>query len=582
MSKEPKDANVTLFDPEMGSVPMDGKAFLVNQSDVPTASIYEALNSKHPEIAALVRWQMSMNGDSALARQSGIFSRDRYVSPDRIFDKFDVARDACVHDDVVSGVIESTESLAFGRTSFVCDDEDEEDIWNQIGMDIDIDARIREMWRELFVCSQFYAVSWFGQKDFRIRGKSDTGYTRKKSFPALDVPVGVTILDPKKVVPVGNLMFNQEQLAYVADRTEVDMLDAAVLNDPGADPVSRQIIVAKYAPPDYERRNLAKIGVNADWLYILNPKNVWRHTLTRPQHQRFADVRMGSVFDLLDLKQQLRQMDRSYLIGGTNYLMVVTKGTDHLPAKPEEITNLNAQIATVARVPILVGDHRLKVEIITPKMDRTLSAEMYGTIDQRITTRLYQMFIVHGGIGAARSDDSVKLAKVIAKGLEARRYMLKRTIEREVIIPTIAANDSLHSMPKLRFHPTRIELDFDPALMQILIDIRDRGDLSRETVLAELDLDQEDEARLRQREAKTYDDIFTPTNVPFDGAGAAGGNPAAGGGANVPGGVNPATNPRSAGRNMGGNRGGGGAAPGSGQGQAPRGPAPKDKNRPRG
>lgn len=597
------------------------RTIVLNQSDVSTASVYDALVGPHPEMAALIRWTVSTQGDNGMARQGGIFQRDRYVTPSMVFEQFRTAQDAAANDDVVSGVVESTESLAFGRMSFANDDEDEEDVWNQIAADIDLDSRIREMWRELFTLSQFYTVTWWGRKSYKVRGTSEKGNKKRRIFENLVVPLGLTMLDPLKVVPVGNLMFNQEALAYIADRTEVDMLDAAVLNDPQADEISRQIIVAKYAPSDYERRNLAKVGVNPEFLYILNPRNVWRHTATRAQYRRFAEVRMTAIFELLDLKHQLRQMDRAHLIGGTNFIVLIKKGTEHFPAKPEEVTNLQAQVRTVAMVPIIVGDHRLSVEIVTPKTDFTLSSDKYGTLDSRITSRLYQMFLVHGGSGSVRSDDSVKLAKVIARGMESRRYMLKRALERYVINPCVAANPQLETEPKLRFHPTRIELDFDAATVQFLLDLRDRGDLSRDSILNELDFDQEDEATKRVREAKSYDDIFVPTNVPFSAPGPGhnvgvgpGGKPkeepagtstnpsaptpappatpphshapdgapvALPPGAKVPKpaspAAKPATNPRQAGRAGGGNRNGGGAAPGSGQGQAPRRGRPSSK-----
>lgn len=604
-TKTAASANVQMYERDTGTI-------VLNETEIDNRSVYEALVGPHPEIAALIKWTVTTSGDATRNRQGGIFARDRYATPSQIFEQFATAQDAAANDDVVSAVLESTESLAFGRMSFACNDEDEEDVWNQIAFDLDLDSRIREMWRELFTVSQFYAVTWWGTKSYKVRGTTDKGVKRKKVFDDVTVPLGITMLDPTKVVPVGNLMFNQEQLAYIADRTEVDMLDASVLNDPQADAVSRQIIVAKYAPPDYERRNLAKQGVNSEWLYILNPRNVWRHTATRPQYRRFAEVRMTSVFELLDLKHQLRQMDRAHLIGGTNFIVLIRKGTDQLPAKPEEVTNLQAQVKTVASVPILVGDHRLSVEIVTPKTDYTLSPDKYSTLDSRITSRLYQMFMVHGGSGSVRSDDSVKLAKVIARGMESRRLMLRRAIERSVVYPAIAANDQFTEQPSLRFHPTRIELDFDAATVQFLMDLRDRGDISRDSILNELDFDQEDEAVKRKREARDYDAIFTETNVPFSAPGAGhmvpvgpGGKPnedpgAAGtgaptvaphshdpSGAPVPMPPQPAkpaskrraggADPKSAGRNQGGNRNGGGAAPGSGQGQAPRRGRPASK-----
>jgi hypothetical protein len=64
---------------------------------------------------------------------------------------------------------------------------------------------------------------------------------------------------------------------------------------------------------------------------------------------------------------------------------LIRKGTDQLPGKPEEIDQLKAQVTTVARVPIIIGDHRLSVEIVTPKTDNTLNGDKYAAIDSRIT-----------------------------------------------------------------------------------------------------------------------------------------------------------------------------------------------------
>jgi len=576
------EGTVTMVDRDMGVSVIDDTGL-----DISSASVWQALNGQQPEVAALVRWSINTQAP-AQGRHGSLFERDRYITPQSIFDQMRVAKDAAENDDTVGGVVDSTESLAFTRMSFLAEDEDEEDVWNQIAGDLDLDSRLREMWRELFVCSQFYAITWFGKKTYKVRGDTQKGNAKRRTFDNLTVPLGLSIMDPHKVIPVGGLLFNQDQLAYIGTRFEEDMLQAAALNDPGADELARQIIVKKYEPDLLERRILGEQGVPVDYLYLLNPDNVWRHTATRSQYERFASVRMKSVFALLDLKEQLRQMDRAHLIGGTNFIILVKKGSDQLPAKPEEIANLQASVRTVARVPVIVGDHRLSVEIITPKTDNTLLAERYNTIDARITARLYQMFMTGNFAAGAKNDDSIKLAKVVARGMESRRHLLRRTIERKVIKVTMDKNPDLKSTPKLRFHPSRIDLTFDAALVQFLIDVRDRGDMSRESYLNEVDIDQADEALLREREKARYDKIFVPTNVPF---GMSPGLPGSGGAAGSPkpvpvtisgpgGPKTPATDPRTAGRNKGGNRNGGGAAPGSGQGQAPRRGTPKDKPSP--
>jgi len=593
----------TLVDAEHGVIVLD------DSNSIGPRAAMNALADQHPEAAALVRW--SFNTQPA-GRGGSIFERDRYVTPANIFEQMRTAHDACESDDVVSGVLELTESLAFQRISFTCADEDQEDVWNQMSTEMNLDARVREMWREMFTVSQFYACNWWGSRDYKVRGVSkDTKIARKKVFKNLTVPIGLTLLDPLKVVPVGNLMFNQEKLAYIADFTEVDMLDAAALDDPDADPVAKQIILGRYEPTLIERKNLANWNLPTERLYELDPRFVWRHTETRSGYMRFANVRLKAVFELLDLKHQLRQMDRAHLIGGTNFIVLVKKGSEKEPARQEEINNLQASVRTVARVPVIVGDHRLAIEIITPKNDFTLDSNKHGMIDSRLTTRLLQMLIVHGGGGSPRSDDTVKLAKVVAKGLSSRRHMLRRAIERFIIAPTMEMNSDLTQTPTMRFHPTRIDLEFDAATVQFLLDLRDRGDLSRDTILNEMDFDQEDEAMKREREAEHYDDIFVPTNVPFSAPGPGhtvgvgpDGKPKEFPGTDPtpppPEGTPPhshaptgepvglpgnkakpkadtkATDPRSAGRRMGGTKNGGGASPGSGQGQAPRRGKPKN------
>lgn len=564
---------IVMVDREMGVEVIDETGL-----DIEAGTVWESIQGQHPEVASLVRWSINtQGGDGGRGRRGSIFERDRFITPQTLFDQIRLAKDAAESDDIVSGVLETTESLAFTNMSFLSTDSDEEDVWNQLAGDLDLDSRLREMWRELFICSQFYACVWFGPKTFKVRGETDKGNQKRKTFANLDVPLGLSILDPLKVVPVGTLLFNQEQLAYIADRSEEDLLRAAVANDQSVEPLARQIIMAEYEPSNAERRMLEEAGVPASSLFLLNPINVFRHTATRSQYQRFAGVRMKSVFALLDLKEQLRQMDRAHLIGGTNFIVLVKKGSDQQPAKPAEIANLQSQVRTVARVPVIVGDHRLSVEIVTPKTDTTLNPDRYNGLDARITARLYQMFMTGNFAAGAKNDDSIKLAKVVSRGMESRRHMLRRTLERRIIKATVDRNPSLDTTPKLRFHPNRIDLTFDASLVQFLIDLRDRGDLSRETYLSEIAVDQADEALLREREKDRFDKVFKPTNVPFNGPGVAKpGDPAL---PAVP--AKPKEDPRSAGRNKGGTRNGGGAAPGSGQGQAPRRGAPKDKPRAR-
>lgn len=541
-------------DPEFGTTVLEeGDVTIFNSTELSDQEILDALATQAPEYAAITRW---VSSNQSAGRKGSLIDRDRYVVPGSVYEQMQTAYLALEDDDVVSGVADTTESLAFSRMSIDTEDADETDIWNQISHGIDLEARLREMWREEFVVSQFVVAMWWGNRSFKVRGTTPDGNARRRQFNNLMVPVGMTMMDPLKIVPVGNLLFGQEKLAYAADKGEYDLFKAVIEGEREPDQVISQLMVAEYVPDRTEGRILAEEGLQSSRLFLLNPDNVWRHTATKSQYQRFASVRMKSVFELLDLKRQLRALDRSILIGSTNYLLLVKKGSDAQPAHPKEISALQGQVRTLARVPVIVGDHRLNVEIVTPKNDNTLSPERYNGIDSRITSRLFQLFSTGSYSSGTKADDSLKLARVVSRGLESRRHLIRKTVERRVLHPTYLLNPQFTQEPELRFHPKRVALDFDNTYAQFLLDLRDRGDLSRESILEEVDFNQEVEFRRRKVEFEEYDDVFQRGVI----------NPWGGGDkpdvVSGPGeqNSNPATaDPRTAGRRGGGNKNGGGA-----------------------
>lgn len=530
---------------------------VVNESgvEVDEAQVIEHIR-RSPEVAALTDWAFDVHsGTTGRTRNGSIFERDRYVTPGGVFDQYRVALRAAEHDDVVSGVLESTEGLAFSKMTMEAEEQDQEDIWNQIAKTLDLDSRMREMWHELFIYSQCVVAMYWGTKTFTVRGRTKNDVRRKKKF-RVRVPLGMTMLDPFKVVPVGNFFFNKEKLAYLADDDEVDSING-VLSGAEEDPFIKEIISRPYELTDRDKKMLTDHGItdrrSTDRIFLLNPKNVFRHCDTRSQYQPWPNLRMKAVFELLDLKNQLRQMDRAHLIGGTNFIVLIKKGTDERPATQKELNALTGYARTLARVPMLVGDHRLSVEIITPNQDYTLRPEKYNAIDARITARLYQMFMTGNFAAGAKGDDSLKLARVVARGLESRRHMIKRTLERNVWQAIVDTNpDTFDDIPDLRFTPKRIALDFDNNLATFMQYLADRGDVSRDTLLSEFDFDQDEEARKRKREDESGMDKVFQTAVPFSSPAsqpfAPKGGPAAG----------PSQSPRSAGRTRGGNRNGGG------------------------
>lgn len=305
------ERTVVMMDDEFGT-----EVWNETGGEVGNAEVARAMQSQHGRLwAAMGSWiqntQPRKTGLSGQNRQGGIFERDRYVNPTNIFDQMKLAYEAVEQDDIVSGVADTTESLAFSRVSMYAEDPDDQDIYNQIAADIELDARLREMWRELFTVSQFYGAVWWHQKEYKVRVKSDKGRRRKKTV-SVRCPKAVTLLDPLKIIPVGLPMFNQEKLAWIATREEMSNFTERRTEDE----IMNRLAVGKYEPDEEERKWMVELGIDPNRLLLLNNAIVFRHSLTRPQFKRFSDIRMRSVFELLDLKQQLKQMDRAHLIGG--------------------------------------------------------------------------------------------------------------------------------------------------------------------------------------------------------------------------------------------------------------------------
>lgn len=581
------------LDPQDIDAPMDPNFGLptVNKTGVSNRELYDAMtDSDRQMIAAFSGWASSTQ-PTYKSRQGGLFQRDRYITPVTIRDQMRVAYAAVEQDDVVSSAARVTEALAFSDCSFVAEDEDDEDIYNQIAEELDLDARLREIWRELFTVSQCYIAIWWEDRVMKVRGKTDKGNEKRKSY-VLRVPTNITLLDPLRVVPVGTTIFGKERLAYCANRSEhqeflLAMQDVSGYGRFNEDEIVKRLVVEPYLPDAFEKRELQDAGFDVQNLWLLNPDNVFRHTATRPSFRRWAPVDMRSIFELLDQKQQLRQSERAHLLGATNFIVLVTKGSDMIPAKPDEIENLKVQTRTIGSMPVLVGDHRLKVDIVTPKMDLTLKAERWNTLDSRITANVYGMFSLGNYAAGAQGDDSAKLTKVVAKGMESRRKMIRRVLEKHVFKPMYDMNDDLKTKGKLLFHPASIALDFDASWAMFLLQLRQDREISRDTILTQFDLNQKHEFLMLTREKDKYDDTFQ-SQVAFSGPGAPKGpfiDPNTG--QQVPAGT-PGAIPAPAGTpakkaapdNGGGRRNGGGAAPGTGQGQPAKAPNRKsDKGR---
>ncbi|NUS01933.1 MAG: hypothetical protein HOV97_05140 [Nonomuraea sp.] len=518
------------------------------------------------EIASVVeKWSQGLSGVTE-QRSIDVFNRRRWDGKHHMFAQMSLCAWAVENDDILSTLCDVVEGLMFQKCRFELFDTDQQSIWNQWAAEVNFDGFLRKFQRELFKVSQLYVGLWWEnvvytveddpiqatieemeakreQREYEDRVKErqryiDTysrtpGYieppelpepekpsrrgnrARKKKYP-LRVPTQMTIFDPTKVVPVGTLMFGRERFAYVASRGE-DEAFSSVMRGDAVDGTVLQLIESKYAPTEQDKAALQELGIDPNRLWLLKQDAVFRHTLTKADYERFATVRLKSVLELLEMKAHLRAADRAALIGNTNFIVVITKGSDKLPAKPSEIANLQEQARIIARLPVLVGDHRLQVNIVAPPIDHTLQDSRYQVLDQRLVFKALNTYSPTTQGGNSSGSGVSEMSRVVATGLQNRRHMIVRTIEKEIFRAIMRKNEGVpdfDEFPSLVFSPKKITLDVSADILGQVLKLRDRGDISRETTLEELDFDQDVEVLRRARERVDYDRVFE-SSTPF-------------------------------------------------------------------
>jgi hypothetical protein len=480
-------------------------------------SVRAAVDPRLRQVAAqLTRW---VDQTRAISNKSSLFDRAAYVPSENVYDQMKMARSAVSNDDIVGGVAEITEGLAFDGVKWESDNADDADVFNQMAGEQDLDAVVRRIWREEFTYGACVLGFWWDHGEFKVRGKTKNGNARKATR-SVWYPKAITTLDATKVVPVGMMQFGQERLAWHASQLEIAQY-CAVLDGVLEDELMTRFYAGQYMPSDVDEiQELSSLKVDVNSLILLNDEIIKRHTLTKPDHLRFPDVRLKRVFKLLDLKQQLMDADRVSLIGAANYILLVRKGDKDDPAYPEEVQNLKENFDLVAKIPVVISDHRLQIDIITPSQDYTLDVDKYDVIDNRIASSLLGLFGAVGSKSGNRSDSSLQEARLVARNLENRRHMIRRFLEKNIAraIVNHPNNDGVFEggEPNLTFVPKNIALDADAGAAASIIQLRTMNELSRESTLEYFGFDQAVERMRRILEDEGGADDDFQTIVPFN------------------------------------------------------------------
>ena len=441
-----------------------------------------------------------------------LFDRQQYKKVDHPYDELRMARVAVRDDDIVGGAADVTEGLMFQGLKFESVSRQASTIMNHLAKVWDLDGFVRAAYRDLFTYSQVVVATTWGFVDVPPMGKSSQGNRLRKTM-SVYAPDKLMILDPLKVIPMRPDITGRERLLWYASESEMRVWTDS---SPVMDPIMSELVVGPAQLTMSEIADLP-VGVDHERLLVLNRDRVWRHTATKPTYQAWPDVRLRSVFGLLDLKQQLMSADRSALAGNARYIILMRKGSKEQPGMPQEVANLRDNYATIAKLPVIISDHRLSLEIIAPKLDFTLVSERYDTVDRRLMARTIGALTASSS--GQRNESTLTVARMVGNLLLSRRHMIKRALERNVIDRIVTYNPSLFDQaesPRMVYYPARIELDSDSQIVQAIMGARASNEISRESMLEFLGFSQDVEAQRRAWEEESGMDEIFKTVTPFD------------------------------------------------------------------
>jgi hypothetical protein len=208
----------------------------------------------------------------------------------------------------------------------------------------------------------------------------------------------------------------------------------------------------------------------------------------------------------------------SLLMGGSQYIVIAKKGTDNLPAQQGEVDNLVDQVRHASRSGVLVGDHRLSIEIITPQLTELLNPHKRMLIGRKLKMGLMrQTEEVPSDTGTQGGVNEMELT---ARVISADRRKLIAHAQATFYDDTANRNRSVFPMGAPSIWAPKLILSNVAQFWQNLLQARDRGDIPRRWVVEALGYDYDAALAERERElARGDDEILTPGAVPFSNPG---------------------------------------------------------------
>lgn len=456
----------------------------------------------------------SNEGGSMLNRRS-------FRVPASVLEEICLARSVADTDDDVGSTIGMMVATAF-ESGMQNTHEDEVTIalYDEMAAHAHLDYVFGDMYRELLISSSVTTVSLFVRESMQFQPDgADRQRTREMAAPLIG------ILPAEQVYVLDNDLFRRSRLAYRPKTASEErfLIEYFSPKTPAArkaelrrlDPVLTALVTEMVELPadkllydaDSDEPPVANV------VFVLNPTMVHRSTLPKgaAKHPRPLLTRN---FALLEAKRLLNIMDFSLLQGGANFLVVAKKGSDQRPAEQLEVDNLHEVVKRASRSGVIIGDHRLSIEIITPKLDELLNPEKRRLVGRKLAMALLRL--PENATESPGQEGMRAEIEMLTRVIGYDRLLLRRHVENQIYAEVARRNPGDFPKGAANVWFPKIILQGTQYFTDFVLKLRDRGDISRQSTIEAGGFDYRAEVQQRRREKASGDDrALTPPPVPF-------------------------------------------------------------------
>ena len=495
-------------------------ALIDNRSGLPDDEVREAIMEQWVEMAGL---QFSQPNNFQLYSnfQSSMLARTPFKTPGNVIEEIKLARAIADTDDDVAGTLGGMLAVAYGEgLQNHHQDETTLEFFNQMTAPtaINLESLLEEMHREYLIAGSVTTVTLFTRQRLKYWPlKSDEPVEAQLQVPH------VGILPSESLRVLTNDILNMGEIGFWVEDLNLKRWLDKFFNPTTPpwelermrteEPVPAALFTGRREVPYTD----SDVNTRGKTIYTLNQRMIHRTSMPKGS-QPYARPLLTRNFALLEAKRLLNLMDYALLQGGTNYIVVAKKGSDQQPALQPEIENLVSQVTHASRSGVMVGDHRLSIEIITPDLEELLNPGKRKLLGRKIAMGLMrqsEQVEPEGGTQGALNE-----IELFGRVVTADRRKMLTHAEAAFYQDTALRNRSVFKQGAPTIWGPKIILADAKDYWQMVLNARDRGDIPRRWLVEALGYNYEAGIAERERELKRGDDeILTPGSTPFSNEG---------------------------------------------------------------